>query len=88
MSEHSNVKDVINRLSSAEGHIKGIKKMVEEGRDCDQIIIQISAVRSALNEACKVILDEHMEKCLVEDIKNGQNASLEKLKKALGQYLK
>ena len=88
MSEHSNVKDVINRLSSAEGHIKGIKKMVEEGRDCDQIIIQISAVRSALNEACKVILDEHMDKCLVEDIKNGQIASLDKLKKALDQYLK
>jgi len=88
MSEHSNVKDVINRLSCAEGHIKGIKKMVEEGRDCDQIIIQISAVRSALNETCKVILDEHMEKCLVQDIKNGQNTLLEKLKKALDQYLK
>lgn len=88
MSQHINDKDVINRLSRAEGHIKGIKKMVEEGRECDQIIIQISAVRSALNEACKVILNEHIETCVVEDMKKGQSDSMEKLKKALDQYVK
>ena len=88
MGTHENVKEVINRLSRAEGHLKGIKKMVEDGRDCDQIIIQISAVRSALNEVCKIILDEHMEKCLVEDFKNGEYTSLEKLRKALDQYMK
>lgn len=88
MGNHANNKEVINRLSRAEGHLKGIKKMVEEDRECDEIILQISAVRSALNEVCKIILDEHMHHCLVQDLKNDEFGSLDRLKKALDQYMK
>jgi len=61
---HKQTKAVINRLSRIEGHIRSIKTMVEEGRDCSDILIQISAVRSAIDKAGRVVLEDHLESCL------------------------
>ncbi len=84
--EHSEV--VINRLSRIEGHVKGIKKMVVEHKECDQILIQISAVRSALNEVSKIVLDDHMKQCILVDVRKGRTDTFEKLRKAINQYIK
>ena len=57
---HENTKAVINRLSRAIGHLESIRRMVEEGRDCSEVLIQLSAVKSAINNTGKVILKEHI----------------------------
>jgi DNA-binding FrmR family transcriptional regulator len=64
MHVHKQTKAIINRLSRAEGHIRSIKKMLEEERDCAEVLIQISAVQSAINRAGKAVLEDHLESCL------------------------
>ena len=56
---HEHTKAVINRLSRAIGHLESIKKMVENGRDCSEVLIQLSAVKSAINNTGKIILQDH-----------------------------
>jgi CsoR family transcriptional regulator, copper-sensing transcriptional repressor len=61
---HKQTKAIVNRLSRIEGHIRSIKKMVEEERDCSDVLIQISAVRSAIDKVGRVVLQDHLESCL------------------------
>ncbi len=65
-------KDLMNRLNRIEGQIRGIKAMVQEERYCTDILVQVSAVQSALNGFCKMLLSNHIRSCVVEDIKNGK----------------
>ncbi|MBO6055218.1 MAG: metal-sensing transcriptional repressor, partial [Oscillospiraceae bacterium] len=67
--EHT--KSVVNRLSRAMGHLDSVRKMVENGRDCSEVLVQLAAVRSALNSTAKVILKEHMEHCMTDAIAGG-----------------
>ena len=53
---HAQTKAVLNRLSRAIGHLESIKRMVEDGRDCSEVLIQLSAVKSAINNTGKIIL--------------------------------
>ena len=64
-------KDLLNRLSRIEGQVRGIKAMVQDERYCPDILVQVSAVQSALNGFCKVLLSNHIKTCVVEDIRNG-----------------
>lgn len=64
---HTQTKAVLNRLSRAIGHLESVKRMVEDGRDCTEVLIQIAAVRSALSSTAKVILKDHLEHCISED---------------------
>ena len=61
---HTQTKAVINRLSRAIGHLESVKRMVEEGRDCSEVLVQLAAVRSALSSTAKVILKDHLEHCI------------------------
>jgi DNA-binding FrmR family transcriptional regulator len=61
---HKNTRLIVNRLSRIEGHIRSIKTMVEEGRDCTDILTQIAAVRSAVSKVGKVVFEDHLESCL------------------------
>ena len=61
---HTQTKAVINRLSRAIGHLESVKRMVESGRDCTEVLVQLAAVRSALNSTAKVILKDHLEHCV------------------------
>ena len=61
---HQNTKAVLNRLSRAIGHLESIKRMVEDGRDCSEVLIQLSAVKAAINNTGKVILQDHIEHCI------------------------
>ena len=65
---HQNTKAVINRLSRAIGHLESIKRMVEDGRDCSEVLIQLSAVKAAINNMGKVILQDHIEHCIVDAV--------------------
>jgi DNA-binding FrmR family transcriptional regulator len=62
--QHKQTKAIINRLSRIEGHIRSIKTMVQDGRDCSDILIQIAAVRSAVDKVGRVVLEDHLESCL------------------------
>ena len=64
---HTQTKAVLNRLSRAIGHLESVKRMIEDGRDCTEVLIQIAAVRSALSSTAKVILKDHLEHCISED---------------------
>ncbi len=61
----------MTRLNRIEGQIRGIKSMVQDERYCTDILMQVSAVQSALNGFTKVLLSNHIKTCVVEDIKNG-----------------
>ena len=67
----SNDKDaLIKRLKRIEGQVKGIQKMVEEERYCVDILVQISAIRSAINKVGSIILENHIKGCVTESIKH------------------
>lgn len=85
---HQNTKAVINRLSRAIGHLESVKKMVEDGRDCSDVLIQLAAVRSALNNTGKVILKDHIQHCIVEAIEEKDWATIEKMNQAIDQFMK
>ena len=63
---HTKTKQIVNRLARAEGHIRSIRGMVADGRACPEVLIQIAAVRSALDQAARLLLEDHLEHCVVE----------------------
>lgn len=67
-------KKLTNRLNRMIGQLGGIKKMVEEDRYCGDILMQVAAVESALQALGYVMLQDHMETCVVEEIQNGNTA--------------
>lgn len=85
---HENTKAVINRLSRAIGHLESVKRMVEDGRDCSEVLVQIAAVRSAINNIGKVILQDHIQHCLVEAVENDDEQALDDLCQAIDKFIK
>ena len=85
---HSHSKSVMNRLSRAIGHLTAVRTMVEQGRDCAEVLIQLAAVRSAINKTCELILKDHLEHCIVDAVKTGDMEALEELKRAVELLMK
>jgi len=70
--KHHQTRAIVNRLSRIEGHVRSIKAMVEEDRDCADILVQLAAVRSAINRVGRVVLEDHVESCLLEAAREGE----------------
>ena len=85
---HEHTKAVLNRLSRAIGHLESVKKMVEDGRDCSEVLVQLAAVRSALNSTGRTILKDHLQHCIVDAIENNDQATIDKLNDAIDQFMK
>lgn len=86
---HKERKNVINRLSRIEGHVRGVKQMAIEGRDCPDILLQIAAIRKALDNTAKLIFTDHMENCLVAAVHQGNEQEvLKDIKKALDNFIR
>ena len=85
---HTQTKAVINRISRVTGHMQSVKKMVEEGRDCSEILIQLSAIRSAINSIGRIILQDHIDHCVVDAVESGDKKVLEDLNNAIEKFLK
>lgn len=85
---HQNTKAVLNRLSRASGHLESVKRMVEDGKDCSEVLIQLSAVIAALNNTGKVILKDHMEHCIVDAVESGDETAIQNLTKAIDSFIK
>jgi CsoR family transcriptional regulator, copper-sensing transcriptional repressor len=81
--------DLQNRLSRIEGHIRGVKRMLSEHASCEDLLLQLSAVRSALNQATGRLLENHMETCVANCVRAGHGEkALSKLKGALTHVIK
>ena len=84
--EHTQTRAVINRLSRAIGHLESVKRMVEDGRDCSEVLMQLAAVRAALNNTAKIILKDHIEHCL-SDVESGDGDALRQLNEAIDKFI-
>jgi DNA-binding FrmR family transcriptional regulator len=81
--------DLQKRLSRIEGHVRGVKRMLAEQASCEDLLIQLSAVRSALNQTTARLLENHMETCVADCVRAGQGEkALSHLKGAISQVIK
>lgn len=79
---------IVNRLARIEGHIRGIKTMVQESRPCPDVLVQIAAVRGALDRIARIILDEHLSECISRAAAEGNiEQEIHELKAALDRFL-
>lgn len=86
--DHKHTKDVSNRLAKAIGHLQKVKQMVDDGVDCSEVLIQLAAVKSALNNTGKLILKDHLEHCIVHAVEEGDEHMLEELNTAIDKFMK
>lgn len=84
---HTQTKAVINRLARAIGHLESVKHMVEDGRDCAEVLIQLAAVRSALNNTAKIILKDHIDHCLADAVETGDQQAIDELNQAIEKFM-
>jgi len=88
MHAHKRRKEVSDRLARIEGHVHGVKNMVETDKPCPEILLQLVAIRAALNKVSKIILEDHVESCLKEAATSGETEQhFEELKEALSKLI-
>jgi len=85
---HTQTKAVLNRMARLIGHLQSTRRMIEDGRDCSEILIQLSAVDAAIKAVQRIILKDHLEHCIVDAVKDGDTAALERLNKAVEQFIR
>ena len=85
---HENTQAVLNRLSRAIGHLESVRKMVENGRDCSEVLIQIAAVRAAITNIGKVILQDHIQHCIVDAVEHDDEQALDAPRQAIDKFVK
>ena len=81
-------KAIMNRLAKAIGHLESIRKMVERDEDCSDILIQLAAVRSAVQNTGKLVLKNHLSHCIVEAVEEQDYESIDKLNDAIDKFMK
>lgn len=72
-------KDITRRLNRAVGQMNGVKVMIDENRYCGDVLVQLAAVESALRSVSTMILQDHLETCVVEEIQQGNTAVIDEL---------
>lgn len=85
---HTQTKAVLNRMARLIGHLESVKRMIESGRDCSEVLIQLSAVDSALRGVSRIILKDHLEHCMVDAVKENDTQALAQFNEALDRFLK
>lgn len=81
-------RDLIHRLNRIEGQVRGVRNMVEGHRYCVDILTQVSAIQSALNGFTKELLASHIKTCVVQDIQQGKEATIDELVKTLQKLMR
>ena len=85
---HESKKNVVNRLARAIGHLEMVKRMVEDDCDCAEVLIQIAAVRAAIENTGKVILQDHIQHCIVDAVEEGDDQAIASLCAAIDKFMK
>lgn len=86
--EHTQTKAVLNRLSRAQGHLDSVRRMVERGEDCTEVLVQLSAVISALNSTGRVILKDHITHCIVDAVEANDVDAINRLNAAIDRFMR
>ena len=81
-------KAMVNRIARATGHLKMVRDMVEQEWDCSEVLIQLSAVKSAINNTGKIILQDHIEHCIVDAVEHGDKDAIKELERAIDRFMK
>lgn len=86
-SGHRRRKEIVDRLSRIEGHVRGLRRMVEEDKSCPDVLIQAAAVRAAIDKVARIILEDHIETCMKEAVKAEKTDEyVTELKDALSRF--
>lgn len=85
---HKCKKAVHDRLAKANGHLNSVIRMIDDDRDCAEVLVQLAAVRSAINNAGKILLEDHITECITEAIRNNDQHEIEELNRAIDQFMK
>ena len=87
MHKHANTDAITKRLKRIEGQVRGLIKMVEEDKGCEEILIQIGSVKAALHKTGQVILEGHLGHCVIDGIRDGkEEETIKKLSSAIEQF--
>lgn len=82
-------KQIKDRLSRIQGQLEGVKRMLEDRKSCDDILVQMAAAKKAMNSAAGQLLENHMETCVRDSVEHGDTAeALDSLRGALAKFLK
>ena len=81
-------RDLMNRLKRIEGQVRGLQRMLEEDAYCPDILTQASAVNSAVNSFCRVLLASHIRTCVSDDIRSGRAETVDELMNTLQKLMK
>ena len=81
-------RDLMNRLKRIEGQVRGLQRMIDEDAYCPDVLTQASAVNSAINSFCKVLLANHIRTCVANDIRAGRDETTDELLKTLQKLMK
>ena len=79
---------IVNRLSRSIGHLESVKRMIENGQDCADVLVQLAAVRAEINNAGKALLKEHLDHCIVEAVQENDTESIAKMNAAIDKFMK
>lgn len=74
------------RLETAEGHLRGVRRMVGEGSDCESVLAQLAAVRSALDRAISLVVREHLQGCMCRAIEGGDRSAALRELESISRY--
>jgi DNA-binding FrmR family transcriptional regulator len=87
--KHHDIEKLCKRINRVEGQLSGIRKMLENDKPCDEIIIQLNAAKAALQKISQIILEDHLDNCVLDALRSGKGeVQVESLKRALNQYTK
>ena len=84
--EHT--RKVLNRMARIIGHMESTRRMVADGRDCSEVLIQLSAIESAINSVSRVILKEHLSTCIIDAVRRDDIEAIEELNRAIDKFIK
>ncbi len=82
------MKAILNRMNRAIGHFQAVKKMVENDEDCSEVLIQLAAVKAAVNSIGREILKEHLSHCIVDAVESGDQDAIQALNSAIDKFMK
>lgn len=86
---HQHTTAIVNQLARTTGHVASIKRMVEEGRACTEVLVQLAAVRAAIDRTARLVLEDHVESCLHGAVQQGEvTEEWQRLKQALDAFIR
>ena len=85
---HTNKKAMLDRLKKASGHLQSVIRMIDDDKDCAEVLVQLAAVRSAINNAGKALLQDHISECIYSAVAHGDTEVVTELNKAIERFIK